>query len=64
MNIDILIYEVTDGAGRVSLVDVKSTITYSPREGFDPDKIACLERDVGLFIQHRLNDAIGKGGAR
>ena len=63
MNIDIEIWEMTDGTGRVSSVDVKSTIMYSPREGFNADKIAGLERDIGLFVKERLNAAIEKGGA-
>lgn len=63
MTIDIDIYHVLDARGCVSSVDVRSTILYSPREGFDPDKIENLERDIGLFIQGRLNAAIKKGCA-
>jgi hypothetical protein len=63
MDIDIAIREMTDAAGRVCSVDVKSTIMYSPREGFNADKIAGLERDIGLFVKERLNSAIERGGA-
>ena len=63
MNIDIAIWEMTNATGRVLSVDVKSTIMYSQREGFNAEKIAGLERDIGLFVKERLNAAIERGGA-
>jgi hypothetical protein len=62
MSIDIEIYYATNGAGRAA-VEAQSRILFSPREGFDADKIAALENDLGPYITARLNDALKKGGA-
>lgn len=63
MSIEIEIFHAIDGTGCVISVDAQATVLYSPREGFDPDKIAALERDLGPFITQRLNAALKKGGA-
>lgn len=63
MSIEIDVYSMTDWTGRVCSVEVKSTILYSPREGYDPDKIESLEYSLAPFIAARLNEALKKGGA-
>ena len=63
MSIDLDIYSSVDAYGAACSVEVQATVLYSPREGFDPDKIAALERDLGPYITTRLNDAVKKGGA-
>lgn len=61
MNINIDIYQMTNGAGRCEAVNVKADISCSPREGFDFGTIAELERDLGPYIEERLTVAIQKG---
>ena len=60
MNIEIIVYQVIDGTGRTLNVDAKAEIAYSPREGYNADKIAALERDLGSFIYTRLKAALKK----
>lgn len=65
MNIYIEIcHEAKDGHGLVA-VDAQAFIMFSPREGFDAEKIGELERDLGPFVTKRLNEAIKikRGGA-
>ena len=63
MNICIEIYDARDAHGIVA-VDAQAVVTFSPREGFDAEKIGELERDLGPYISKRLNDALKKGGAK
>ena len=63
MTIDIALYYATPNGGRKCAVDAVATILSSPREGFDADKLAALEQDLGLFIGKRLNDALKNGDA-
>lgn len=46
----------------VCAIDAQAVVTFSPREGFDAEKIGELERDLGPFITQRLNAAVKKGG--
>lgn len=62
MSIEIELHHAVDFHGTIS-VNAGATILYSPREGFDADKIAALENDLGPYITARLNDALKKGGA-
>lgn len=62
MSIEIELRHAVDFHGTNS-VNARATILYSPREGFDADKIAALENDLGPYITARLNDALKKGGA-
>lgn len=61
MNICIEIYDARDAHGIVA-VDAQAVVTFSPREGFDAEKIGELERDLGPYITTRLNAALKKGG--
>ena len=61
MNIYIELYDARDAHG-VFAVDAQAVITFSPREGFDAEKIGELERDLGPYITTRLNAALKKGG--
>ncbi len=63
MNICIEIYDARD-AHSIVAVDAQAVIMFSPREGFDAEKIGELERDLGQFVTTRLNDALKKGGAK
>ena len=63
MTIEIEIFHAIYGTGGEISVDAQATVLYSPREGYDPDKIAALERDLGPFITQRLNAALKKGDA-
>ena len=62
MNIYIDLNYTNDAHGVVA-VDAQAVVTFSPREGFDAEKIGELERDRGQFVTTRLNDALKKGGA-
>ena len=53
-----------DHTGRVVGVYIRAEVSVSPREGYDTDKIAALERDLGPYIQTRLVDALKDGGAK
>ncbi|MBR4616262.1 MAG: hypothetical protein IKO55_11705 [Kiritimatiellae bacterium] len=63
MNIYIDLYDARDAHGVVA-VDAQAVVTFSPREGFDAEKIGELERDLGPYITTRLNAALKKGGAK
>lgn len=63
MNIYIDLNYANDAHGVVA-VDAQAVVTFSPREGFDAEKIGELERDLGQFVTTRLNDALKKGGAK
>jgi hypothetical protein len=63
MNIIIDLYCANDAHGVVA-VNAQAVVTFSPREGFDAEKIGELERDLGQFVTTRLNDALKKGGAK
>ena len=60
MNIDIYVGQTTDCHGRVVGVRVATEIITSVREGYDNYKLAELERDLGKFVEGRLNDAIAR----
>lgn len=62
MNIYIDINYANDTHG-VFAVAAQAVVTFSPREGYDAEKIGELERDLGPYITKRLNDALKKGGA-
>ena len=62
MSIDILIHHVFDSTG-VAALHADATITHSPREGFDNEKLLELETDLSIFVTKRLNAAIKRGGA-
>ncbi len=64
MSIDLDVYNSVDAYGAVCCVDVRATISLSPREGFDVEKIGELERDLGPYISKRLNDALKRGGTK
>ena len=57
MTISIEIYEA-HGSHGVSAADAKAHIEFSPSDGYDCEKLAALERDLGQFVTQRLNDAI------
>ena len=61
MNIYIDLNYANDAHGVVA-VDAQAVVTFSPREGFDAEKIGELERDLGQLVTTRLNDALKKGG--
>ena len=60
MNIYIYVDQATDRHGRVLGVRVAAEIITSVREGYDNSKLAELERDLGKFVDGRLNDAIAR----
>lgn len=62
MNIDIDLKCAYDVHGVVA-IDAQAVVMFSPREGFDAEKIGELERDLGPYISKRLNDALKRGGA-
>ena len=64
MNIDIYVGQTTDCHGRVVGVRVATEIITSVREGYDNSKLAELERDLGKFVEGRLNDAIARRAER
>lgn len=61
MNIYIDINYANDAHG-IAAIDAQAVVTFSPREGFDAEKISELERDLGPYISKRLNDALKRGG--
>jgi hypothetical protein len=61
VNIYIDLNYANDAHGVVA-VDAQAVVTFSPREGFDAEKIGELERDLGPYITTRLNAALKKGG--
>ena len=61
MNIYIDLHCANDAHG-ICAIDAQAVITFSPREGFDAEKIGELERDLGQFVTTRLNDALKKDG--
>lgn len=63
MNIYIDLNYASDAHGTCA-IDAQAVVTFSPREGFDAEKIGELERDLGQFVTTRLNDALKKGGAK
>ena len=64
MNIDIYVDQATDCHGRVAGVRVAAEIITSVREGYDNSKLAELERDLGKFVEERLNAAIARRAER
>lgn len=63
MNIYIDLTCANDAHGVIA-VNAQAVVTFSPREGFDAEKIGELERDLGPYISERLNDALKRGGAK
>ena len=63
MNIYIDLNYANDAHG-IFAINAQAVVTFSPREGFDAEKIGKLERDLGQFVTTRLNDALKKGGAK
>jgi hypothetical protein len=61
MNIYIDLNYASDAHG-ICAIDAQSVVMFSPREGFDAEKIGELERDLGPYITTRLNAALKKGG--
>ncbi len=61
MNIYIDLNYASDAHG-ICAIDAQAVVTFSPREGFDAEKIGELERDLGPYITQRLNAARKKGG--
>ena len=59
MNICIDIHYAIDPFG-VAALHADATITHSPKEGFDNEKIGKLEEDLSTIVTERLNDAIKK----
>lgn len=64
MSIDIEIHKVYIGAGETVAVEAEAIILFSPKEGFNADKLAALEEDLGKIVTERLNAALKKGGAK
>ena len=64
MNIDIEIHKVYTGVGETVAVEAEAIIQFSPREGFNADELAALEKDLGMIVTERLNAALKKGGAK
>jgi len=64
MNIDIEIHKVYTGAGETVAVEAEAIILFSPKEGFNADELAALEKDLGMIVTERLNAALKKGGAK
>ena len=62
MIISIYPHQTTDHKGKVVGVYIRASVEFSPREGYDAEKIAELERDLGPYIETRLWDALKKGG--
>ena len=63
MNIDIEIHKVYTGMGKTVAVEAEAIILFSPKEGFNADELAALEKDLGMIVTERLNAALKKGGA-
>ena len=51
------------GTGETVAVEAEAIILFSPREGFNADELAALEKDLGMIVTERLNAALKKGGA-
>jgi hypothetical protein len=62
VNIYIDLNYASDAHGVVA-IDAQAVVTFSPREGFDAEKIGELERDLGPYVTTRLNAALKKRGA-
>ena len=60
MNIYVDVYEMRN-EHEVLEVGAKARMEFSPTDGYDADKIAAFERDLGYFVETRLNDALKKG---
>lgn len=63
MNIYIDLHFANDAHGVIA-VNAQAVVTFSPREGFDAEKIGELERDLGPYISERLNDALKRNGKK
>lgn len=60
MNIYIEIFEERHGR-KISAVGSRARIEFSPSDGYDADKLVTFERDLGRFVEVRLNDALKNG---
>lgn len=58
MNIAITTYEVKDGTGKVIAVAPQATVEYSPREGYKPEAMADLEKELQDLLEKRLSRAL------
>lgn len=58
MIISIYPHQSTDLYGRVTGVWVRAAVETRPCEGYDQDKIAVLERELGRFVERHLIAAI------
>lgn len=58
MIISIYPHQYTDLYGRVTGVWVRAAVETRPCEGYDQDKIAVLERELGRFVERHLIAAI------
>ena len=58
MIISIYPYQSTDLYGRVTGVWVRAEVETRPCEGYDQDKIAVLERELGRFVERHFIAAI------
>jgi len=63
MSIDIEIHKVRSCTGETVAVEAEAIILFSPKEGFNADELAALEKDLGKIVTERLNAALKKGGA-
>lgn len=61
MNILIDIVEQRDVRDAVVAVGAKARIDCSPSDGFNSGLIKKLERDLGLFVEERLTEALKEG---
>ena len=60
MHIDITIHTFKDAYG-VCALSPEATIWFSPKEGFDAEKLRRTEEDLTAMLTSRLNDALGRG---
>ena len=58
MNIYIDNYEIKDGTGKTVAVHPVATVEYSPREGYRPEAMADLEKELQDLLERRLNNAL------
>ena len=58
MNIYIDTCEVKDGEGKVIAVHPTATVEYSPREGYKPEAMADLEKELQELLERRLSHAL------
>ena len=64
MSVDIDVVQMHDTiSGKCVAVNATARVTYSPREGFNAEKLASFEKELTDLCKRRLEDALEGGAA-